>query len=96
MGTGAFLGGGQTEFLIENTSGAVVLGQVVSGHAQYTQIGGLGPEWSFVGAGDYYGAGTDSFMIENTSGALVTGTVVGGHAQYAQVGALGPEWKFHG
>jgi hypothetical protein len=69
---------------------------VAGGQAQYTQVGALGPEWSFVGAGDYTGAGFDSFLIENTAGAVVTGTLVSGVAHYAQVGALGQEWMFHG
>jgi hypothetical protein len=90
------LGNGLSGFLIENTAGAVAVGEVVNGQAQYTSIGGLGPEWNFVGAGDYGGTGTDSFVIENTSGAVSIGTVAGGQAQYAQVAALGPEWRFHG
>ena len=60
------------------------------------QIGGLGPEWHFVGAGDYNGLGVDSFMIQNINGSLFTGTVVNGQARYAQVGGLGPEWSFKG
>jgi autotransporter passenger strand-loop-strand repeat protein len=95
--TGDFLGDGKTDFLMENTSGAVVAGEVgSSGQANYTTLGGLGPEWSFVGAGDYTGVGRDGFLIENSAGALVIGLMTNGHLSYTSVGGLGPEWKFHG
>jgi len=96
VGTGDFLGDGKSDFLIESTAGQVVVGEVVNGQAQYTQVAGIASSWSFVGAGDYSGTGTDSFLIENTNGALVTGTVVNGHAQFTQVGGLAPDWTFHG
>ena len=57
-GTSDFLGNGQDQFLIENTSGAVDVGNVVNGQVQYTQVAALGPEWSFIGTGDYQGTGT--------------------------------------
>ena len=94
--SGDFLGNGKTDFLMENTNGALVVGEVgAGGQAGYTAVGGLGPEWSFVGAGDYFGTGRDGFLIESTSGVVVEGTIAAGHVTYAQVGALGPEWKFH-
>jgi len=33
--------------MIENSSGAVVIGDVMAGQAHYAQVGGLGPEWLF-------------------------------------------------
>ena len=45
QGTGDFLGNGHDQFLIENTSVAVDVGNVVNGQAQYTQVAALGPEW---------------------------------------------------
>ena len=96
QGNGDFLGNGQDQFLIENTSGAVDVGNVVNGQAQYTQVAALGPEWTFQGTGDFLGNGQDQFLIENTSGAVDVGNVVNGQAQYTQVAALGPEWTFEG
>jgi hypothetical protein len=97
-GSGDFLDDSRTQFLIENTSGAVYVGEVGwNGKATYTAAGGLGPEWKFVGAGDFLGLGHAQFLIENTSGAVDVGTVgAGGGVSYVKVAALGPEWKFVG
>jgi hypothetical protein len=89
-----FLGDGRSDVLIQNSVGAVFVGEVESGQAQYTQVAGLGPEWSFVGTGDFLGDGRTDFLIENTNGAIDVGEVVNGQTQYTQVAALGPEWKF--
>src|SRR5580698_4362761 len=48
---------GKSDFLIRNTAGAVVVGEVTGGQAALSQVIGLGPEWSFVGNGDFLGAG---------------------------------------
>ena len=97
VGAGDFLGDGTSEFLIENTSGAVVIGEVVNSAAVYTQVAGLGPEWKFVGDGDFLGDGKDQFLIENTAGSVVIGEVGNNSsAIYTPVAALGPEWKFVG
>ena len=91
-----FNGDGLSDLLLENTSGAVVVGEINNGAESYTQVAGLGPEWTFQGNGDFLGNGQDQFLIENTSGAVDVGNVVNGQAQYAQVAALGPEWSFQG
>ena len=91
-----FNGDGKSDFLIENTNGAVVVGEVGGGgEATYAQVAALGPEWTFVGAGDFLGDSDQGFLIENTSGAVVVGEVFGGRTTYTQVAALGPEWAFH-
>ncbi|MFI4936382.1 MAG: NF038122 family metalloprotease [Caulobacterales bacterium] len=90
------LGHGKSDFLIENTVGAVVVGEVSSGQAGYAQVAGLGSEWSFQGTGDFLGAGHGQFLVENTAGAVVVGDVHTGQASYTQVAALGPEWSFVG
>lgn len=89
---------GISDFLIENTSGAVVIGQVANGGASFSAVASLGPEWKIVGNGDFFfGDGKADFLIENTSGAVFAGEVgAGGAAVFTQVGALGPEWSFHG
>ena len=47
--TGDFLRDGKSDFLIENTAGSVVVGEVgSSGQAAYTPVADLGPEWKFV------------------------------------------------
>jgi hypothetical protein len=89
-----FKADGLSDLLIENTVGAVVVGEVVGGAAVYTGVSGLGPEWSFHGTGDYLGDGKTDFLIENTVGAVVVGEVVGGQTNYTQVAGLGPEWSF--
>ena len=94
--TDNFNGDGLSDLLLENTSGAVVVGEINNGAESYTQVAALGPEWSFQGNGDFLGNGQDQFLIENTSGAVDVGNVVNGQAQYTQVAALGPEWTFQG
>jgi len=95
--TDDFNGDGRADILIENTNGAVVVGEIgSSGQETYTQVAALGPEWSFVGTGDFYNDGNQGFMIENTNGAVVVGEVSSGVTTYTQVGALGPEWSFVG
>jgi hypothetical protein len=91
-----FTGSGQSDFLIENTSGIVVLGAVSSGQASYSQVGGLGPEWTFHGTGNFLNDGKASFLIENLNGAVDVGELANGQAAYTQVGGLGHEWSFVG
>ncbi|HWF01825.1 MAG TPA: hypothetical protein VG248_18655 [Caulobacteraceae bacterium] len=94
-GSGDFLGDGKAQFLIENTAGALVAGELDNLQAQYLYVGGLGTDWSFAGTGDYTGDGIDSFMIRNSKGALVTGSLSSGSVSYTAVGAVGPDWTFH-
>jgi len=92
-----FNGDSQSDFLIENTAGAVVVGEAgASGAVSFSQVSGLGPEWHFVGAGDFLGDGNSGVLIENTAGAVVFGEIVGGHTTFSQVAALGSEWSFVG
>jgi hypothetical protein len=91
-----FSGDGVSDLLIENTSGAVVVGEVQNGAESYTQVAALGPEWSFKGNGDFLGDGHEDFLIVNSSGAVVVGQVDNGATSYTQVGALGSEWSFVG
>ena len=47
--------------LIENTNGAVVVGEPgANGQMAYTQIAALGTEWTFKGTGDFLGTGQAS------------------------------------
>jgi hypothetical protein len=105
-GSGDLLGQGQDDFLIWDGSksspgyGALVVGQVTAGSAQYTQIGAVGPEWQFVGVGDYDGASGSEFLMRNSgNGVLVIGTVAATNGAYgvtyAQIGGVGPEWNLH-
>ncbi len=91
-----FSGAGQSDLLIENTGGVVVTGAVAGGQAAYTQVSGLGSEWSFHGTGDFLGDGKSDFLIENTAGAVAVGEISGGVASYTHVTSLGAEWKFVG
>ncbi len=92
-----FNGDQKSDFLIENSAGAVVVGEVgAAGQAAYTQVGALGPEWSFKGAGDFLGDGDTAYLLENTNGAVVVGDVANGQTSFTQVGGLGAEWKFAG
>jgi len=89
-----------SDVLIQNTAGAVVVGELAPGGGQeaYAEVASLGPEWRFAGAGDFLGDRSSDFLIENTSGAVVVGKVdpTSGQAAYTGVGALGPEWRFVG
>jgi hypothetical protein len=90
-----FDGAGVSDLLISNTSGQVVVGQVgAGGQEAWTQVSGLGPEWTFRGAGDFLGDGRDQYLIENSNGAVVVGEVLYGAVTYTQIGGLGPEWTF--
>ncbi len=108
QGDGDFIGDGfgqsplllsntsRAQFLIENSSGSVVVGEVANGQAIFLPVASLGPEWSFRGVGDYLLHGDDQFLIENTAGAVYVGEVVAGQAAYTPIASLGPEWKFLG
>jgi autotransporter passenger strand-loop-strand repeat protein len=98
-GAGNLFGDGQAQFIVENTSGTVEIGEVHSGTAAYTsQVVSLGPEWKFVGTGDFLGDGKDQFLIESTSGTVDVGEVNSAHSgvMFTTVGSLGPEWTFVG
>jgi hypothetical protein len=108
-GVGDYLGNGNAQFLMWDTSsassqyGSVVTGEDVNGTVQYTRVGGLGPTtWQFEGTGDLLGHGHDDFLIWDGDssnagyGALFAGEVVNGQAQYTQIGSVGPEWQFLG
>lgn len=87
-----------SDVLIQNTNGALAVGEVAPGASPqltYDAVGGLGPEWKFVGAGNFSIDGNTDFLLENTRGAVVLGEVgLNGQAGYTQIGALGPEWSF--
>jgi len=83
-----FLQTGQSQFVIEKASGAVVVGSVSGGVTTYDQIGALGPEWSFRGYGDYYGDGHVGVLLQNTAGAVVIGEVLHGAMAYTLVQGL--------
>jgi len=85
---------GRSDILIENTSGAVVVGEVHFGALSYSVVTGLGPEWTFGGNGDFLGRGEDDFVIRDTAGAVYIGAVADGATSYTLVGGLGPEWRF--
>jgi hypothetical protein len=56
-GAGRFLGNGHDEFIMQNTSGAMVVVDAAGGHTAVTQLGVLGSQWKFVGDGDFLGEG---------------------------------------
>ncbi|HEY1425661.1 MAG TPA: NF038122 family metalloprotease [Caulobacteraceae bacterium] len=88
---------GKSGFLIENTSGSVVVGEDTNGKAALSLVGGLGSEWKFVANGDFLGSGSDQFLIQNSSGAIVDGQEqAGGKEMLTQISGLGSEWKFVG
>ena len=80
-----------SDFLIQNTAGVVVVGEVLDAQSSYAQIGALGHEWTFAGSGDFLGVGKSGFLVENTAGAVEVGELAFGQASYVQVGNLGPE-----
>jgi len=99
-GIGDFLGNGRDGFLIRNTGdvigGALYVGEAVNDALTFTDIGGVDPEWEFVGSGDYIGDDSKAdFLMRNTgSGALVVGSV-NGTTNFTEVSSVGPEWNFH-
>lgn len=101
-GTGDFLNDGHQGFLFRNVGdvdpGAVYVGEVSGGAAQFTQVGGLGTEWQFIGTGDFLGDGHTDFLIRNVgdviNGALDVGEVQNGQLTFTNIGGIGPEWEF--
>ncbi|HWE98294.1 MAG TPA: NF038122 family metalloprotease [Caulobacteraceae bacterium] len=87
-------GDGVSDPLIQNSAGAVVVGELIDNSLTYHTAGALGPEWKFVGTGDFTGDFRSRYLIENSSGAIVLADSVTG--SYTVVGGLGPEWAFHG
>jgi hypothetical protein len=103
-GVGDLLSDGRVGFLMRNTGhvipGTLEVGEVVSGHAVYTPIGGVGPEWQFEGVGDFLGDGHSGFLMRNTGtvipGALAVGEVAGGQLTFHDIGTLGAAWQVVG
>lgn len=99
-GVGDFLGRGHDGFLIVNTGtmigGALAVGEVVDDTVTFTNIGGVGPEWQFIGTGDYSGDSSTDFALRNTvTGELAIGSAANGTADFTRVAAVGAEWNFH-
>jgi beta-glucanase (GH16 family) len=88
-----FLQNGVSDILIENTHGALAVGELSNGKMSYATIGGVGSEWSFHGAGAFSGDSHDQFLMENSSGTVAIGELQNGKAVYTAVSALGSEWK---
>lgn len=87
--------------LLTGDDGSLDVMQVVNGAAEYTQLGGLGPEWEFAGRGDLLADCRDaSFLLRNNGsvipGALYVGEDVGGNAAFTPIGGVGAEWQFEG
>jgi hypothetical protein len=96
-GSTDFHNDGLANLLIQNSNGAVDIGEVSSGSIAWEQLGGLGSEWKFVGTGDFLGDGLSDYLIESTNGAVVAAEVgPDTTAAYTQVAALGPEWAIVG
>jgi hypothetical protein len=91
-----FIDYGLSDFLIQNTSGVVVVSEVAGGSANYVEAATLGTEWSFHGEGHFLADGNEGFLIENTAGAVVVGEIGSSQASYTAISSLGPEWKFEG
>jgi hypothetical protein len=87
---------GRSDFLIQNTAGAVDVGEIFGGKAYYIPTGSLGAQWTFEGDGDFLGAGSDQYLTENTSGAIDATQVSTHAAVISHLGTLGPQWKFVG
>ena len=97
VATGDFLDLGHDQFLIENASGAVEIGQLGSGQeATLKSFVSLGAGWTFEGAGDYLGEGHDQFLIEYSNGVVKLGDFTGGAVHITQIGDVAAGWTIHG
>jgi hypothetical protein len=47
VGAGDYFGEGHDQFLIENSGGAIVVGDYFAGQIHYTQVSGLPSDWLF-------------------------------------------------
>jgi hypothetical protein len=88
---------GLANLLMENSSGAVEIGEVSGQKVAFEHLGSLGSEWKFVGTGDFLGDGVSDFLIQNTSGAINVGEVGPDlTATFTHIASLGPEWTVVG
>ncbi len=92
---GDFKGEGHDQFLIENASGTVDIGDVVGGALVYHGFTSL-VGWTLVATGDYLGEGHDQFLLENASGTIDIGDDINGVVHLAQLSAISTQWIFHG
>jgi len=94
-GVGDFLAHGDGQFLIQNTAGAVVVGDVVNGQASYTQVR---RPWAGVEVcrnRRFSGRRQVGLLIENAAGRLWRARLRAAGRLYA-AGRSSPEWKFVG
>jgi beta-glucanase (GH16 family) len=90
----AYMQNGKSDILIQNTSGALAVGEVGSdGKEGYAHIGAVGSEWKFAGSGAFSADGHDQFLMQNSSGAVAVGELQNGKAVYSTVSSLGSEWN---
>jgi hypothetical protein len=87
--------------LFDSENNQIWVAEDVNGAARYSEIGGVGPEWQFVGNGPFLGpgtnGGTDDILIRNTlNGGLVAGEVSGGTLQYTLLAPLDTQLVFEG
>lgn len=99
-GVGNFLGDGRTGFLLWNQgsaeNGQLAVGEMVNGQLTFEDIGGLTPDFQFIGTGNYIDTNKTDFLIRNTqNGQLLVGSVGSGSVAYTLVGGVGSEWTFH-
>lgn len=88
---------GLSNLLIQNTSGAVYVGEVSGNTVNYETLGGLGSEWTFSGTGDFLGDGLSDILLQNTNGSVYVAEVGPNvSAAYTQVASLGHEWTIVG
>jgi hypothetical protein len=98
VGSGDYLGLGlgHDQFLLENPSGAVDIGQVGANKiATLTPFATLGA-WTVVASGDFLGEGHDQFLMENASGLVYIGQESGGEVVFHSFAKLGTTWKIVG
>ncbi len=91
-----FNGDAKSDFLLQNTSGLVAIGEVAGGQAGYAYPTALPAGWSFVGTGDFIGDGKADFMIQNASGLVAIGEIGGGQASFIFPTAIDASWTFVG
>jgi hypothetical protein len=95
VGTGNFTTDGNTDIVLQDTSGQIELldmsGSTVVGAAD---LGNYGPSWQVKGVGEFFGDGHEGIALQNTSGQIFaiefTGTTATGGAN---IGNHGTAWS---
>ena len=94
-GTGDFFSDGNTDLVMQNTDGSVVLWDMSGSHiVNAGNVGNPGPTWHVKGTGGFFGDGNTDLVMQNADGSVVLWDMSGSHIINAgNVGNPGASWN---